>query len=94
MQTRKGLTALMGQFVMVGQLGLSLIMPLLICLFFCHFLVNRYSMNPLIYILGFFFGLGGSCMTAYKVYKAVMRESNKTSPKRKRKDEVVFNVHY
>ena len=94
MQTRKGMTALMGQFVMVGQLGLSLIMPLLICLFLCHFLVSRYSVSPIVYAAGFFFGLGGSGMTAYKVYKAIMRESSNGARKIKRKDEVVFNRHY
>ena len=57
---------LMTQFAMVGQLGLSLVTPLLICIFACYMLTTRLGVGGWVYIIGFFFGLGGSMMTAYK----------------------------
>ena len=83
----------LSQFVMVGQLGLSLLMPLLLCLFGCHLLTLRFNVGGWIYILGFFFGLGGSAMTAWKVYLSIMRHQGGSKP-RKRKSEVSFNRHY
>ena len=91
MQTNKwsGLS----QFVMVGQLGLSLLMPLLICLFLCYLLITRFSVGGWIFIPGFIFGLGGSAMTGWKVYLSVTKKQNKER-KKKNPNEVSFNTHY
>ena len=78
------------QLAMIGQLGLSLIMPLLICIFFCYYLNSRFSVGIWVYIPGFFFGLGGSMTTAYKIYQDIDKKLEK--PKRD-KDEVSFNRH-
>ncbi|SDB14890.1 MULTISPECIES: AtpZ/AtpI family protein [unclassified Butyrivibrio] len=81
---------LMTQFAMVGQLGLSLVTPLLICIFVCYLLTTKLGVGGWVYIIGFFFGLGGSAMTAYKVYLEV----DKKNEKKKRPDnEVSFNKH-
>ena len=81
---------LMTQFAMVGQLGLSLVIPLLLCIGACYLLTTRAGAPGWIYIIGFFFGLGGSMMTAYKVYLEVTR---KTEGKKRGKEEVSFNKH-
>lgn len=81
---------LMTQFAMVGQLGLSLVMPLLICIFACYMLTTRLGMPGWIYILGFFFGLGGSMMTAYKVYLEVTK---KTPTKKRDDNEISISRH-
>ena len=94
MQTRNW-NGILGQFVMVGQLGLSLLMPLLLCLLFCLYLVTRFGAGLWIYIPGFFFGLGGSAMTAYKVYKSVTNKSRRQGKLHPRsKNEVSFNQHF
>jgi hypothetical protein len=88
----KGMSKLVGQFAMVGQLGLSLIMPLLMCLFVCYLLTTRVSAPGWVYIPGFIMGLGSSWMTAYKVYLSVTKKEEKKKLKRG-KDEVNFNRH-
>ena len=81
---------LMAQFAMVGQLGLSLVTPLLICIFVCYMLTTRLGVGGWVYILGFFFGLGGSMATAYKVYQEV---NKKNEGKKRDEKEVSFNKH-
>ena len=86
------MSRLIGQFAMVGQLGLSLLMPLLMCLFICYLLTTRLSLGVWVYIPGFIMGLGSSWMTAYKVYLSVVHKEEKKKLKRG-PDEVSFNKH-
>ncbi len=74
---------------LLTQLGLSLIMPLLLCLGGCYFLTSRLGIGGWIYIPGFFFGLGGSATTGYKFYKMIMKDEKAND----RKDRVSFNRH-
>ena len=76
-------------FSLIGQMGISLAAPLLICLFLCSWLNSRFMIGGWIYIPGFIMGLGGSFMTAYKLYLAIM----KTQKKKNRKHERAFNRH-
>ncbi len=71
----------MKQLTILTQLGLSLIMPLLLCLFACYEVTKHFGVGPWIYIIGFFFGLGGSFMTAYKVYLSVLKKEDKKGQK-------------
>ena len=71
------------------QLGLSLAMPLLLCLFLVYRLREVFSLGYWIYIPAFFFGLGGSCMTAYKVYLSVCKKEEGE----KRSKDKAFNEH-
>lgn len=89
----KEISKLLSQFAMVGQLGLSLLMPLLLCLFACYLLCTKLSVGVWVYIPGFIMGLGGSWMTAYKVYLSVVHREEK---KKKARDpnEVYFNKHF
>lgn len=59
------------RLIMLGQLGLSLMMPLLICLGACYLLTSRAGLGLWVYFPGFIFGLGGSFMTAYKMWISV-----------------------
>lgn len=72
----------------LGQLGLSLIMPVLLCIALCVFLSNRFGIGTWIYIPGFVFGLGASFMTAYKFYVSETKKS-----KKEEKKTVSFNNH-
>ncbi|MFR2780863.1 MAG: hypothetical protein ACLTBL_07740 [Clostridium sp.] len=47
-------------------------------------------MGTWIYIPGFFFGLGGSGATAWKVYQNIMKHQKK----KKRTNERAFNEHF
>ena len=71
----KDLNRISQRLVLVGQLGLSLIMPLIVCLGACYLLVTRLGLGMWIYLPGFIFGLGGSFMTAYKFGLSVIRKA-------------------
>ena len=73
---------------LIGQLGLSFIMPTLICVLLCAYLCGRFGVGEWIYIPGFVLGLGSSFMTAYKFYKA-----NVSKDKKEEKKRVSFNRH-
>lgn len=73
---------------LLSQMGISLAAPLLLCLLFCSWLTRHFSLGGWIYIPGFFFGLGGSAMTAYKLYQGIMKQEKKNNRKRS-----AFNQH-
>ena len=51
----------------LSQFGLSLAMPLLLCLFVAYQLREHFHLSYWIYLPAFFFGLAASFMTAYEV---------------------------
>ncbi len=79
------------RLVMVGQLGLSLLMPLVLCLLACFWLNTRLSAPLWIYLPGFLLGLGGSFMTAYKFWLRVRKEEEEKQKKEGR--PVSFSSH-
>ena len=74
---------------MLTQFGLSLLTPTLLCLFLCYFLSSRLGVGGWIYIVGFFFGLGGSATVGWKFYKAVLKDDKK----KEKRSGVSFNRH-
>lgn len=58
--------------------------------FFMQLLNSRFMIGGWIYIPGFIMGLGGSFMTAYKLYLAIMKTQKK---KKNREHEKAFNRH-
>lgn len=74
---------------MLTQFGLSFIMPLLMCLALCWWLTSAAGLGDWIYIPGFFFGMGGSGMVAYKFYLSVTKRQKKEEKKKK----ISFNSH-
>lgn len=75
--------------LLLTQFGLSFITPLLLCLGFCFWLTSSFHVGGWIFILGFFFGMGGSGMVAYKLYLSVTKQQKKD----KIKEKVYFNSH-
>ena len=96
--TRKGIHFLKDwQYILrnlslLSQMGISLAAPLLLCLFLCSWLNSHFMIGGWIYIPGFIMGLGGSFMTAYKLYLVIMKEQ-KTTKKKNREHERSFNRH-
>jgi len=64
---------------MISQLGISLIMPLLICILICVWLMNRFNVGGWVFIPGFILGLGSSFTTGYKFYLSESKKSRKES---------------
>lgn len=74
---------------MLTQFGLSLITPLLMCLALSWLLYAKAGIGGWVFIPGFFFGMGGSGMVAWKLYLSVMKDEGKKN----RKKSVSFNRH-
>ena len=81
---------ILAQLTLLGQLGLSLAMPILMCLGACYLLCTRLNAPLWIYLPGMILGIGASFMTAYKVYLAVTRKE-KRDPQDP--DERSYNRH-
>ncbi|WP_455015551.1 AtpZ/AtpI family protein [Oribacterium sinus] len=72
----------------LSQFGLSLAMPLLLCLFVAYQLREHFQLSYWIYLPAFFFGLAASFMTAYKFYLSVSKKEKKQETK-----DRAFNQH-
>ncbi|MBF1273129.1 MULTISPECIES: AtpZ/AtpI family protein [Oribacterium] len=72
----------------LSQFGLSLAMPLLLCLFVAYQLREHFHLSYWIYLPAFFFGLAASFMTAYKFYLSVSEKEKKQETK-----DRAFNQH-
>lgn len=85
----KGLSAALKQIYLIAQLGISIISPLLLCIFICWLLTAKLDIGGWVFLPGILFGLGGSFMSGYKFYLS----ETKKSEKNKDKDKVQFNKH-
>ena len=81
---------ILAQLTLLGQLGLSLAMPILMCLGACYLLCTRLNAPLWIYLPGMILGIGASFMTAYKVYLAVTRKEKRDL---RDPDERSYNRH-
>lgn len=84
-------TDIIKNLTILTQFGLSFITPLLLCLCLCWWLYSHTGVGGWVFIPGFFFGMGGSAMVAYKLYLSVMKGQKKEKEKKKKK--VSFNRH-
>lgn len=85
----KNWSDMMKNITMLTQFGLSFVTPILLCLAGCWFLNFRFGIGGWIFIPGFFFGMGGSAMVAYKLYLTVQKKEKKE----KKKQKISFNRH-
>ena len=74
---------------MLGQLGLNIIIPIIICVLGCWFLTDKAGWGEWIYIPGLILGIGGAFMSGYKFYLSEVKKSGKDKDKRK----VSYNRH-
>ncbi len=90
---------LVKSLTLLTQFGLSLITPLLLCLFISYLLCEKAGLGPWVYLAGFFFGLGGSGTFAWKFFQMTEKQEEKRElmdakdQKKKRKDTISFNDH-
>ncbi|MCD8047990.1 MAG: AtpZ/AtpI family protein [Clostridia bacterium] len=59
----------------VTQFGLSLVSPLILCIYAAYWLNMKYGWGNFVVIIGLFVGLAASGMNMVKYYKAVKNES-------------------
>lgn len=88
----KKLSEIARNITMIGQLGLSLVVPVLLCMFLCHYLVRRFAVGAWVYIPGLILGIGSSCMTAWKTYQSAVKDSRESEKDSDRGPS--FSRHY
>ena len=82
---------------LLTQLGLSIVTPILLCLFICLMLVQHTGVGGWVFIPGFIFGIGGAAASAVK-YTGLMdnmdkKQEKKSGRKRPKRGET-FNEHF
>lgn len=87
----KGYNELFKNFTLITQFGLSLMMPLLLCMGICWLVCDKLGVGVWIYIIGFIMGLGSSFTTAYNFYLKTIEKQKKEEEKTKR--VISFNKH-
>ena len=95
-QDMKKWTGMITNLTMLTQFGLSLVTPLFLCLALCWWLCDRFSVGTWIYLIGFFFGIGGGAVTAWKFGQSVLRHQKRSETEpdgKKKKKRVSFNRH-
>ena len=88
---REDFNNILKNMALLSQLGLSIVMPMLICIALCWYLNAQKGVGMWIYFVGFFFGIGASFMTAYKFYLSEIQKEKKENKKKKKR--VSFNKH-
>ena len=73
-QDMKKWTGMITNLTMLTQFGLSLVTPLFLCLALCWWLCDRFSVGTWIYLIGFFFGIGGGAVTAWQKVLHALQE--------------------
>lgn len=66
--------------VWIGQLGLNLITPLLLCLWGCWWLTAHMDVGLWVYLPGFILGLGSGCVNARQFYRMSTRRRGEDPP--------------
>ncbi len=89
----KDLGKALSNIAYIGQLGLSLIMPLLLMMLLCWVLTSKAGLGDWVYIPGFILGIGAGFMTAYKFYQEQEKKSKKHDGK-KSSTGTAFNRHH
>ena len=76
---------------MIIQLGLTLVIPLLACLYFCYWLCEHTGVGSWVYIIGLIFGIGAGIMTWYKLYLRAKKHNNKKRTRNHSDLMIMFN---
>ena len=89
MKDMKNFSYILKNISMLGQLGLNIIMPIIICVLICWLLTDKAGLGEWVFIPGIIFGIGGAFMSGYKFYISETKKAEKD----KDKNPVSFNKH-
>lgn len=95
-QDMKKWMGMITNLTMLTQFGLSLVMPLFLCLALCWWLCDRFSVGTWIYLIGFFFWHRGRCRDSLEIRaeRSAASETHRDGAGRKKKKKrVSFNRH-
>lgn len=87
----KKLSEIGRNIALIGQLGVSLVVPVLFCMLVCYYLNTHVHVGGWVYIPGLILGIGSSCMTAWKLY---VSEKDKSKKAKDQDHGPSFSRHY
>lgn len=85
----KNFSYILKNISMLGQLGLNIIIPIILCVLVCWFLTDKAGLGEWVFIPGLILGIGASFMSGYKFYLSETKKSKKDEDKKK----ASFNKH-
>lgn len=71
------------------QLGLSIAMPLVLCIVGSCWLQDRFDLGKWVVAVGVFLGIGGAASSLWSIFKQMQREGDRED----RKPPISFNDH-
>ena len=84
----KNFSYILKNISMLGQLGLNIIIPIILCGLACWFLTDKCGVGEWVFIPGLILGIGAAFMSGYKFYLAETKKAKKEDKKK-----VSFNQH-
>ena len=85
----KNFSYILKNISMLGQLGLNIIIPIILCGLACWFLTDKCGVGEWVFIPGLILGIGAAFMSGYKFYLSETKKTKKEEEKKK----VSFNQH-
>ncbi len=68
-------------FALLTQLGLSIAVPPLLCLFAANWLRNRFALGLWIMVIALLLGIGGAAVNVWKFWKMIERRNERKNRK-------------
>ncbi|MBQ5430771.1 MAG: AtpZ/AtpI family protein [Lachnospiraceae bacterium] len=78
----KDLGKVMTDIVYVGQLGLDMVVPVILCLGVSYYLHNNLHLGVWVFVPGLALGLGGSAMSFKRFYHRIVMKGTKKKDKK------------
>lgn len=89
----KSIAKALEDLVWVSQLGLSLIMPLLLCMGLCYWLTTQHGVGYWVYLPAFVLGIGAGGASFWNFWKLTQRRARQNEKERKTNKTISFNRH-
>ena len=85
----KNLSEILKHISMLGQLGLNIIIPIILCVLGCWLLTDKAGVGEWVFIPGLILGIGGAFMSGYKFYLSESKKAKKDTDENK----ISYNKH-
>ena len=66
--------------VMLTQFGLSIVLPLVLCILFARYLMQHYALGGWVMLIGVFLGIAGAISGLMKGLKQMQQEADREKP--------------
>lgn len=61
-------------FALVTQIGISILVPIGLCMIGANYLINKFQIGNWVMILGILLGIGAGCLNVYKMLEGFYKK--------------------